>query len=227
MISKNVFCVVFVITGFCFLGHAQESKNYKHEARFTAGINSQVAIEIEPSYTFMLNKYIGLTGGINMMKQVYSERIQTKEHSNYAWRLREGQSDDGALLFRPALHFQYSLFKQYGEDILSIHIEPGVYLRMFPNEKLQFFREDVHHLSPSLDTRTLKNKGGEFISYHLKCYITLSLDRLQFSAGCAYSNFDIYSNRRNISIEGTSMNDLLWKRRNTFTYLFLSAGYLF
>jgi hypothetical protein len=60
----------------------------------------------------------------------------------------------------------------------------------------------------------------------VKGYISIELEKELLSIGYSYSDFDIYNGRRNLVIEGISINEMLWRKRPTHTF-FVAIAYRF
>ncbi|OAV63288.1 hypothetical protein Barb6XT_03195 [Bacteroidales bacterium Barb6XT] len=224
---------ITLLCGISLAGTSQEEKFRRHEFQFTAGINTHEACELEPCYSFMYNNYVGVSIGLTAMRQIWSHVFSypTGDHTA-AWMLSGNQEKAGAALLRPSVRFRIPVIKDGTSNFLALHIEPGLFVNLYPNETLRF---SLYKIAPSgvllqggyaLSEEKIRNKGGSCLSPHIKSYLTLWIDRYLVSAGYSYSSFDIYSNRRNITFQGYSMNNFPWKKRVTGT-LFLSAGYLF
>lgn len=65
---KWIFAFVCVLP---FMGYAQQdSKRLKNELQLTVGLNSSLAFEFDPSYSYMFHKNMGVIGGVRFVKEV-------------------------------------------------------------------------------------------------------------------------------------------------------------
>jgi hypothetical protein len=207
-----------------FLCIAQEddSKLYKHEFQIMAGTNSQQAAELEPAYSYMFSSNIGIIAGLNFMMQLF-DNVHPLTDNLFHWQAT--QERVLAIQFRPALRFRFPLLREGNNNILLLNIEPGVFINLQPNETLRFaYVNEYRPYLPPSGHKSIKNSGGEIISYQGKGYLSVDFDSFQLSLGYAFSNFDIYTGRRNIVIDNESMNKKLWKKRPTNS-VFITLGF--
>lgn len=206
-------------------GHAQpESKRFKNELQLTAGLDSYLAFEIEPSYSYMVHKNVGVKVGMRCVGEVVDNlRYDLVGGPVHQWRVSEKRKI-ATVLFSPALRLRLPLV----DDWFSFITEPGILLNLIPNEKVEFayINTETFEVFPS-NFRTVKNAGGGILFYHLKSYFSMIFDNWGMSVGYDFSTFDIYSGRRNIVIEGDALNTHLPpKKKHTHT-VFAGASYFF
>ena len=216
--------ILFLSLFFVVNATAQEQKqSYRHEAQLTAGMNSYCALEIEPSYSFMFHKYIGIVGGVRAVAEVVDDlRYPIVSPKPYDWRISRRRTVSTVLL-RPALRLRFPIL---AEDIFFA-VEPGLLLNLIPNEEIEFAYKNMVTIEPPLRYKSVRNKDGEVCSYEVKGYFSLHFDRWSVIAGYGLSNYDTYSGRRNIVIEGDPLNDHL-PRHHTLSHRgFIGVGYLF
>lgn len=220
-----------------FLCFAQPEGLYKHEVQFTGGLNSQSAYEMELAYSFLFNQYVGVTFGLNMMDQSFDRMFcngggdRTFFQSlfcdcNYDdWLYGEANRRQyaSAILVRPAMRLRLPIFKEAGEDVLLFNVETGLFFNLIPNERLTYGNDKNEYWS---ETKSVKNKGGEWLYYHLKGYLSINIDRFLISAGYSFSDFDIFDSRRNIVMNRAVIQDTLRNRKKTST-VFFALTFLF
>jgi hypothetical protein len=206
---------------------AQEKDFYRHEFQLWLGANSHQAFELEPVYSLMYNKVFGFTLGLNMMAQSVN-KVGYYNEDKYQWRITDGQNKAIAFLLRPALRFRIPVLKEEGRSFMHLNLEPGAFISLIPNSRLTFDYVDIRDPTSMFlphKSQTVSNSGGESLFFHAKGYLSVDMGGWAISAGFAYSNFDIYSSRRNIVIDGHSVNEMIWSKRTTRS-LFISLGYL-
>ncbi|MDR3142013.1 MAG: hypothetical protein LBU37_09860 [Tannerellaceae bacterium] len=209
--------IVMALMMIPFGSFAQVTEFYRNEVQLTSGLNTQSAVEMEIAYSFLLNPYAGVTLGINAMDQS-SRRMFCSSSSDDRnllqtifcgscdgydlWLYREEYKREyaRALLVRPAVRLRLPLFKESGEDMFVFNMESGLFLSLIPNERL-----------------TIKNKGGRWLYYHLKGYLSIDLDQFLFSAGYSFSDFDIFDSRRTIFLDKTITQGTIRNRKKTST----------
>jgi len=208
-----------------FVGNAQqEVKNLKHEFQLTVGLDSYLAFEFEPSYSYMFHKNIGITGGIRFTKEVVDNlHYDLIGGPVYQWRISNKKEVSGMLL-RPALHLKYPIIN----DWIFIVAEPGIFLNFIPNETLEFAyinTETIELIIP--EYKRVKNNGGRVLSYDMKTYISIAIDNWAILCGYDFSTFDLYSGRRNIIIEGDALNKHLPSKTKLCHTGFVGVTYFF
>ncbi len=173
------------ILSFLFtIAYAQQEKDfYHHEFHLTGGLNSQSAFEFEPAYSFLFNKYLGVTLGmsvfdysfdlIDFVARMVGVESYYDDYDHY-------YDINMALFLRPAVRFRFPLIKDEVGDLLFLNIEPGAFLNIASN----------NHGSYS------SKFTNEKLFVHLKSYLTMAFDRWQVAAGCGLSNFDASGNHR-------------------------------
>jgi len=201
----------------------KDNKLFKHEAQLTVGLNSYLAAEIEPSYSFMFHKNIGIIAGLRgVMELVDDLHYPLTGGPAHQWKVYD-KKKASTILFRPAARVRFPIVGDY----LFLHLEPGILLNMIPNETIEFAYINTQDFEP-IPSRfeKVKNKGGETLFFDMKSYITMQIDNLGVSLGYGFSTFDIYSGRRNIVIQGDPLKNHLSKKKNNHAG-FLGVSYYF
>ncbi|MDR1980613.1 MAG: hypothetical protein LBQ39_03200 [Tannerellaceae bacterium] len=216
---------VFVLA--CLLpfagGAQQESKRLKHEFQLSAGLNSYFAFEIEPSYSYMFHKNIGVVGALRGFGELVDDLRYDLRGPEYQWRVIDNRKKVGGLIFRPAIRFRFPIVG----DWVSIAAEPGVLLNLIPDERLEFGYVNTEKFEFITKYQTIKNKGGQVLFYEMKTYISAVIDNWSILAGYNLSTFDTYSGRRNIIIEGDALNTHLPGKTKFSHAGFVGVGYFF
>jgi hypothetical protein len=223
---------IIVLVSLCLstsLLNAQEDKSFRrHEFQLTLGVNSHQAIEVEPNYSLMFNRFIGVTAGLNIMAQMFDNTHSYNSNAKH-WVISGDMGKAVTFLFRPALRLRFPVFREGGENIIYFNVEPGAFINLIPNSTLRFDLLDRNNPMSRfvpLASKKITNEGGQVFFYHVKGYFSIDFDGWMASAGFAYSDFDLYSGWRNIKIEGISVNEMIWSKRTTRT-LFVSLSYYF
>lgn len=207
-----------------FHGKAQHTtKQLKHELQFTAGLDSYLAFEFEPSYSYMFHKNIGITGGIRCIKEVTDNlHYNLTGGPIYQWRI-SNKKEVSALLFRPAMRFKIPIVG----DWLFVVTEPGILLNVIPNEEIEFAYTNTQSIETPSRFKTIQNKGGQVLCYDMKNFVSVAIDNWAVSAGYTFSTFDIYSGRRNIVVEGNKLNAHLPAMKKCTHTGFIGISYAF
>jgi hypothetical protein len=138
--SLQMHIIVFIIVSSCLsisLLNAQEKSFRKHEFQFTLGANSHQAIEIEPNYSLMFNRYTGFSAGLNIMTQMF-DNTHYHSHNANLWVISEDTGKAFTFLLRPALRLRFPVVRENGENIIYFNMEPGAFINLIPNSTLWF-----------------------------------------------------------------------------------------
>lgn len=126
------------------------------------------------------------------------------------WSSTHSNATSYLLAWRPALRLNTPKLwlghdKEYA---LFLSVSPGLTLP-FPADR-QFsidYYPNRTGVWTALKREQVKNSGARKVYYHLRTAISLEIDnRLIFSAGYTFSDFDIYGGSRNIIVEGTKLD---------------------
>lgn len=205
-------------------GTAQQVvKPLKNEFQFSTGLNSYLAFEFEPSYSYRLYKNIGLVASVRAVAEVVENlHYDLAGGPTYQWRISRMEKA-ATLLFRPALRFKFPIVS----DWLFIATEPGILLNFIPDETLEFVSMNTETFEIPSKYKTVKNKGGRVLFYELKNYVGVTVDNWSLLAGYNLSTYDLYSGRRNIVIEGDLLNKHLTSKKAFCHTGFIGIGYSF
>lgn len=146
------------------------------EINLSGGLNNNGYLEIEPSYTYMLSRHLGVTAGINAVFGSADDNIFNTITGEYEQTFIDIQT----LLFRPAVRFRFPIAYQNKEELFALNIEPGVYIPV-GNEKYK----------PNIiaDQFQLGNKKMDWLYLNLKTMITLDIRPLFLSIGYTVTDF--------------------------------------
>lgn len=172
-----IFLVVYTGTGWS--AEKKELENlpsHWQEFNIAGGINGNGYLELEPSYSVMFNRMLGLTAGINLMYGVADSNFYNYYTNSYEDRILDVKT----LLFRPALRLRAPIARQHKDkaELFALNIEPGLYIPAG--------REDF---SPNLIADKLGNKRLDWCYFNLRSYLTLDLCPIFVSIGYSVTDF--------------------------------------
>lgn len=176
-------CLLTIFLLYTATGWSVEKKEWEslpshwQEFNIAGGINGNGYLELEPSYSIMFNRILGLTAGINLMYGT----ADYNDYYNDDYRLLDVKT----LLFRPAMRFRVPIARQHKAELFALNIEPGLYIPAG--------REDF---SPNLIADKLGNKRLDWCYLNFRTYLTLDLCPIFVSIGYTVTDFshqvDIY-----------------------------------
>lgn len=220
-LSGWIAALTFMLPIICYA--QRENKILRHELQITSGLNSYFAFEFDPSYSYKFHKNVGIVLGMRCVQEVVDNlHYDLVSNTNYEWHVN-GRKKVSNLLLRPAIRFQFPII-----DGISFVTEPGILLNILPNEKLEFAYVNVKDFEPiSRKYKYVKNKNGSILFYNCKSYISVNIDNIALLFGYNISTFDIYSGRRNITIENDALNNHLPRKKRLLHTGFIGVSYLF
>lgn len=225
--KRLLLCIMMILP---LLATAKEDKLQRWEINVSGGVNNNYAWEVEPSITFFLCKYVGITGGVNFTGQFYDEQYSgpAPGGNETKWVISSYESNAHRILFRPAIRLRTPNLNRRGDPDFKVtfNVEPGLYMAVPVNETLEVSYHIDDHFTPGTLTESITNENGDWLYWNAKSFMQIELENWVFSAGYTLSNYDVYGGRRNIVIERKPLNDILWKKKMTHSF-FLSVGIRF
>lgn len=144
------------------------------EINLSGGINGNGYFEVEPSYSYLLTRNLGLTAGANFILGIADDDYYNNFTGEYERRLFDIQT----LLFRTSVRFRYPIVRQNKAELFALNIEPGV-CAPIGSEKFK----------ANIISDQLGNKKMNWLYFHLKTYITLDLCPIFLSVGYSVTDF--------------------------------------
>ena len=199
--------VIFLLYSFASL-YSQDIKEKRFwQVELSGALTSQCYWEVEPSVTFLPIDYVGLTTGLVFTSPYPSKSLGgVTLNKQFRWSETHDNSVSYFLAFRPALRLN-SPKLWIGKDkdyALYISVSPGLTIPL-PSDRR--FTIDYYPNRPGVWTaikrEEVTNSDARKLYYNVRSAISLEIDeRIVFSAGYTFSDFDIYGGSRNITVEG-------------------------
>lgn len=188
--------------------YAKEKETFKHwKAELSGGLNNYEAWEIEPSISYRPIRYFGLSLGAWLGDRLYPEGLGG-ESKDKQWRWNTARDTDGNYFFALRAGLQFlspPVWLDESKDwAIAFSVSPGLTLPLPANKQFYInYFPNRPGLWVASRTEQVKNEGARQVFYHLKSALWLEVDnRLSFSIGYTFSNFDLYGGSRRITIEG-------------------------
>lgn len=223
--------ILILICLICAIGgQAQEEEKARvWKVELTGALNNYSGWEIEPSITYQPIPYAGITLGLLFCDLIEKNHFSgTSIDKQWVWSSSEENPISPSLAFRPAILLSTpALILGKDRDMgLSFILSPGLTIA-FPRNKgfnIEYVPNAPGAWVPQRFSH-VKNKGGKSLFYHIKGMFTLDFDNeYTLSAGYTFSNFDMFSGGRNITIEGERITMPTYRFTHSF---FVSIGYRF
>lgn len=202
--------VIFLLYSFASL-YSQDIKEKRFwQVELSGALTSQCSWEVEPSVTFLPIDYVGLTAGLVFTSPYPSKSLGgVTLNKQFRWSETHDNSVSYFLAFRPALRLN-SPKLWIGKDkdyVLYISVSPGLTIPL-PSDRR--FTIDYYPNRPGVWTaikrEEVTNSDARKLYCNVRSAISLEIDeRIVFSAGYTFSDFDIYGGSRNITVEGSKL----------------------
>lgn len=220
---------IFILCGFVSL-YSQDIKEKRlWLVELNGALTSQSSWEVEPSVTFLPIDYVGLTAGLLFTSPYPSKSLGgVSVNKQFRWSETNDNSVSYFFAFRPSLRLN-SPKLWIGRDkdyALYLSVSPGLTIPLpsdrrfsvdyYPNQQGEWF---------AIKREEVTNSGARKMYYHVRTAVSLEMDeRIVFSAGYTFSDFDIYGGSRNITVEGSK---LLLPKACMMHSVFVSIGVRF
>lgn len=173
-------------------------------------LTSQSSWEVEPSVTFQPIEYVGLTAGLVFTSPYPSKSLGgVAVNKQFRWSETNDNSVSYFFAFRPSLRLN-SPKLWIGRDkdyALYLSVSPGLTIPL-PSDRrfsVDYYPNQQGEWS-AIKREEVTNSGARKMYYHVRTAVSLEMDeRIVFSAGYTFSDFDIYGGSRNITVEGSKL----------------------
>ena len=187
--------------------NADPEDHFRHWAVNVTGQLDAITWGVELGATYRFNQYVGVGAGLLLLGTVDDDtKSGVSPNGQQKWVADTRMSRAGATRVEVALttpQLKLGADRDYG---LSLRVSPGISIPIPVNSSIDLtVVPATTGVAEKNDYITLDNKGGRAIYEHVKVAAVLALDRLEISAGYAWSDFDIYGNVRNIKIYNTPL----------------------
>lgn len=226
-------CRFLLIGLFLLIGisvYAEEKVPRKYwKAEFLGTLTNYSAWEVEPSVTYQPFRYVGVTLGLVFSRPINEEGFGGKSQDKQ-WNWSAGSENDGSHFFsiRPSLQFSTPsvVFGKDKDCEVYFTFMPGLTLPLPANAvfDVEYYPNQPGVWSADKVVR-VQNEGASSVFYQFRGALSLELEGgAIFSIGYSFSNYDLYSGTRNITIEGRKLNP---KKQSFMHSFFLGLGFRF
>lgn len=180
------------------------------QVELNGALTSQSTWEVESSITFLPIDYVGLTAGMVFTSPYPSRSLGGVAVNNqFRWSETNDNSVSYFFAFRPSLRLN-SPKLWIGRDkdyALYLSVSPGLTIPL-PSDRrftIDYYPNQQGEWS-AVKREEVTNSGARKLYYHVRTAVSLEIDeRIVFSAGYTFSDFDIYGGSRNITVEGSEL----------------------
>lgn len=195
-----------------------ENFDFTHN-RFSFGglLTSSDSYQLEASYHYMFNRYVGLGGGFGYWSVWYEEGWAAEKD----WEIESDENKPSNIYLRPSLVLKTPPLKARNVD-LGLFAEPGIMLN------IPYASAHIRQYTnwPNYDLRKISTSKGQWLAADLRLGVYANFGPLGFSAGYLISNLDVYSQYRHLSYKGISF-DKYYPKKSFMQGAYLTASYYF
>lgn len=202
----------------------------KNQIAVGLGFSNWETWNLETAYTHFLTRYMGLTIGVEMANAIDHQTFSGKVPGAVPLLWVTANTDINEenktrnhmrVLLEPALTFRTSrwVLSEKDEIYLSLSAVPGLKLTL-PNSSLDVdFIPDVKQVGViPVRTERFHNTGGRWLFWNMGVGLNLHVQEVSFGLKYDCSNFDFWSDYRNIRIQGDPINR--WLPQPKYTHAF-------
>ena len=245
-VCNYMFALTFLLSISFLSANAQiSSESSRGQASLSIGVATNLSVNAEISGHYMFLPYIGIGGGIGITGQYdYNKvpfgEISSNESTRAFWGLDKEQRKVVRPYLRPSLLLRTPTLIRFGKERdfeLKLQVEPGLQLTIpYARARINYawypaqggyypdMSEDFADIP--FQTEGYSSRKGDWCFWNLKNSITVTKDNVYFYLGYSISNFDLYSIRRNIVVEGVSFHKFYPETKYTHC-VFAGIGFVF
>lgn len=184
---------------------------------FSAMLTSSDSYQLEASYHYMLNHYIGLGGAFGYWSVWYEDGWAAEKD----WEIESDDNKPYNLYLRPSVVLKTPTLKIKMVDI-GMYAEPGMMINI-PYASVNI-RQYTYW--PDYNLKHTSTSRGQWFAVDLRLGVFVNFGSCGFSAGYTMSNFDVYSQYRHLSYQGIPFSKY-YSKKSFMQGAFLTASYYF
>lgn len=213
MIKKIICCFLFTLS---LTAVAQDIKTTRKEIMFSVGGASNYTWETKLSFSYLFNNYLGATGSISTNKSFEIGNYSSKDE-NFSlprWQVFSSDMNRSVVLIRAAIRLSAPPIKldSDGDVFLSLNVEPGICCSP-GSSRLKVCFTGYEGKAVLLSDNEYNPVNTEYFSWNISNQLRLNINNLFLFTSYTISNFDKYTGKRDIIIEGTRLGTLMPSRK--------------
>lgn len=218
--KKFVFYIVALMSAFSMLAEDLKEDDFEfshNRFSFSGLLTSSDSYQVEASYHYMFNRYIGIGGGVGQWKVYYEDGWACEDD----WEIDNEDNKPSNFYLRPSI-----VLKSPGVRIkqvsVGIYAEPGVMLNI-PYTRVNILQYTAW---PRYKYKHISTSKGQWLAVDLRIGLYVNIGPCGFSAGYMMSGFDVYSQYRHLSYRGNSFSNY-YPTKSFMQGAYLTASYYF
>lgn len=213
---KRLLLLIVVISPLILLANNEDNQTH-HRVGFNGALTSSDSWQLEFSYHYMFNRYVGLGGSVGSWKVWYEDGWASGKN----WNIDEDDNKPWNFYLRPSVLLKTPALK-YRACAWSIFAEPGIMLNI-PYQRVCIEKTQNWSI---IDYEYISTTKGQWLALDLRIGVSLDVGPCGISAGYMMSNLDVYSQYRHLTYNGVSF-DKFYPKKPFMQGAYLSCSYNF
>lgn len=184
---------------------------------FSGLVTSSDSYQIEASYHYMFNRYIGLGCALGYWNVWYEDGWA----SGKDWEIESEDNKPYNLYLRPSFVLKSPVLKLNKVD-LGFLAAPGAMLNI-PYTGVNIRQYTIW---PDYNLKYISTSKGQWFAIDIRLGVYVNFESLGISCGYIMSNFDVYSQYRHLTYQGNSFRKY-YPERTFMQGVYLTLSYYF
>lgn len=188
-----------------------------HRASVSGMLTSSDSWQVELGYHYMLNRYVGIGGAVGSWKVYFEDGLASGKN----WRIESDDNSPWNIYLRPSVILKSPALRVRNVN-LGLFAEPGLmmnipYARVWIRQSTQW---------PDYELKSVSTTKGQWLGLDVRLGVYLNIGPCGFAAGYMMSNFDVYSQYRQMTYGGVSFREF-YHSKSFMQGAYLTASYYF
>lgn len=207
-----IFLVLMVIIS------AKAEEIYKNEVGVSVGLDTNDAYELEASYRYFLTQNVAIGAGVGFYQQYFCDEVPSGDLNDgkwTSWRMADDDVKIKKFFLEPTVTLRTPALLIIGKARLCLEGEAGLKMQI-PTDMVSV---DYYNSQTNDAKSSVKFIGrGRWCFWETKALFRLGFPKISLSLGYAFSNLDIYTNYRRMTVEHVSFASFYPKKKQTQTF---------
>ena len=206
---KQLFILLIFVPFHLFARGYNENYDWSGGFKLAANLNFY---QFEPTFGWRINKSFHINCGLRL--QTVLRAYPSLHALDYSWEIEEDNDDDKPtnLFVVPSLQYKLcivELKKEESTRYINLFIEPGLLIQPFVFDHFYL----IHNSFNNRSKQKVDNFDWAYLFFCTQFGLEYLFDDGSFFIGYERSNQDFHIKRRNVVVEGESLNQFLPERK--------------
>lgn len=216
----EIFCLITILIAMPALAQDKSEENFyfaNSKVSFSGLVTSSDSYQLEASYHYMFNRYIGLGGAFGYWSVWYEDGWAAEKD----WEIESDDNKPHNLYLRPSVVLKTPALKIKQVDI-GLYAEPDIMLNL-PYASVNIRQ---YTLWPDYNLKHTSTSKGQWLAVDLRLGAFINFGPCGFCMEYTMSNFDVYSQYRHLSYKGILFSKY-YPGKSFMQGVYLTASYYF